>query len=627
MDPAVSSHSLPASAQPDRGAARSGAWPLRILASTGNVLAGLLTSVKFGIFLLVVLALGAIAGTFIESYVGTPDGTPTAQRLVYHAWWYIAVMTLLAITLNAASWPHYVRTWNLPRMRALRRDPAHFTGLPVVREIAGPLTAERLRAQFERRIGPRIVQDGNALFAQRGIIQRWGFIVTHAGMTLLLAGSVFLSVMAHFQGPPGTDTLWVGEGMARDWIYTPVAENPDLLEPAPLPFAIRLHDFDADFFPGTNVPRFFGSYVELIDASGKSSFHHVTMNEALRWRGWKFSQNSYAILDSSLEPDQAQQFARMDGPAFADLRQRGRLAIRLVDNTLAREFPQFDAAPGVRVPVPNSDLEFETLDGRSFHILRAGQMLAHGTLRVPGVTSQATAEVTAGPWSIRVDNLYPDYQRTEQGPVSRGSAMRNPAITYTLLRGENEIGSDTAFLAPEFRDMYFADLPLRARFLGHEPASAGDWTEGQAFAVRLALVDASGASLETVMMEIGETRRLTGGEELPAPDPHAFAGSADTSAQAFDASVSGRLPAAYSVFGVMRESDVLKIFFYLSFVLFGLGPYIAFASRHWQVWAWVAPDGSRALVGGRARGRRATLPAMLDQMKRDLEAPPEESHP
>jgi hypothetical protein len=86
----------------------------------------------------------------------------------------------------------------------------------------------------------------------------------------------------------------------------------------------------------------------------------------------------------------------------------------------------------------------------------------------------------------------------------------------------------------------------------------------------------------------------------------------------YSASVVGRLPAAYSGLSVMRESMGLKVFFYLSFLLFLLGPFVAFGFTHCRVWAWVDPAGDRILIGGQARGRRARLAQLLDHVETDL---------
>lgn len=462
------------------GVRRAAVWAVRGVC-------GLLTSVRFGVFLLVLIALAAIAGTFIEARIDTR----TAQRLIYHAWWFMGLMALLAVTLNAASWPSYLATWRLPRTRPLRRTPGAFANLPEVREVTGgveAITPERVAEVLAKGVGP-VHREGQALFAQRGILQRWGFVVTHLGMTLLLAGGVYLSAMAHLHGPPGTAMVWIGEGMVRDWMWVDDPDHPGQLCPEGLPFALRLHDFDADFFPDTGVPRAFTSIVEITGADGRRSLHRVNMNEALRWEGWKFSQSSYVLLDSRLEMATAREFAQTDGEAFVRLLQEGRLTVRLVDTGAGRLYPDFDVGAGTCVPVPQSDLFFETPDGRRFRVLHGQTVLAEGEI-------------------ANADLAFPG--------ADKASRPRTPA----------------------------------------PPQSGGRFT----------------------------------------------------------AAFVGRQPAAYSGLGVMREPKSLKAFFYVSFLLFLSGPFIAFTVAHCQVWAWVDPAGRRALIGGRARGRRTALAPLLDRL-------------
>jgi cytochrome c biogenesis protein ResB len=429
----------------------------------------LLSNVKLGIVLLALVTAAAIAGTLIES----AHDTATAQRLVYHSLWFCVLMIALAVNLAVATWRSASITLRLPWTRPLRRRPERFRELPDVRELSGPLSTEQVSDALERHVG-RVTGDGPALFAQRGIIQRWGVIVTHIGMLLLLGGGVYLSVMAHFEGPPATAQIWVGEGMTRSWYLAPNPGNPARMRRVEMPFQLRLHDFDADYFPNTQVPEAFTSTVELITPDGQRSMHRVNMNEALRWRGWKFSQASFSMLDDNLEPSQGRFLSSLDGQDFMRLFDRGRLAVELTDTRTQHHYPVFDAGVGTCVSVPQSDLFFEMTDDQRFALYRGAEPLGQGEVNGAAPTAGLTARIV------------------------------------------------------------------------------------------------------------------------------------------------GRLPAAYTGLTVMREPQGLKLFFYLSFLLFLGGPFLAFTASHRQVWAWVDSKSRRALIGGRARGRREALTGLLNRIEADL---------
>jgi hypothetical protein len=591
----------------------------------------LMMSIRCGVFLVVALAIAAICGTFVESI----HDTATAQGQVYHSWWFISLMILMAINLNAASWPRYFGVFRLPRMRPLRHGPESFRSLPETREIDGLSTAtdpDRIQETLSQQIGlvtAQTAEKGTALFAQRGLIQRWGFIITHVGMTLLLAGGVYLSLGAHFGGPPAASQIWLAEGLWRDWYWTPI-KNSDMSRRESLPFAVRLHDFDADFFGETQVPRFFGSRIEIRDTGGNTSIREITMNEASRWRGWKMSQNSYMVLDRDLEIDDARLLASMDGEMFLQLLERGRMAVRLVDNRTQREYPIFDVGAGCRVRVPQSDFEFATPDGFHFALMRDAVPVAEGTIDNPAsairLDSAAAGELDGAVWAARIDGLYPNYARTEEGDATEGAQMENPAVRWTLLSSGRVVGQDLAFHRAEFRDMSFAELPVQARFVGFDPPDLTSWEPGQPIQVHFEFRDTQrGTVIGILPMAIGEIRIIRGQapRDVTAPTPpdggDAVAASSSRTGKApFSATLVGHLPAAYSVLTIMRESQSLKLFFYLSFFLFLSGPILAFSAAHLQIWAWVDASGRRVRLGGRARGRRTALTKVLDRLAGEI---------
>lgn len=63
-----------------------------------------------------------------------------------------------------------------------------------------------------------------------------------------------------------------------------------------VPFAIKLMDFEKQYYPGTDMPRSFKSDIVLID--GDSEWRSmIQMNEPLRYRGYTFYQSSFMDRD------------------------------------------------------------------------------------------------------------------------------------------------------------------------------------------------------------------------------------------------------------------------------------------------------------------------------------------
>jgi hypothetical protein len=62
----------------------------------------------------------------------------------------------------------------------------------------------------------------------------------------------------------------------------------------PLPARVRLLDFQAEFYPGSDIPKSFQSHL-VVTEGGVSREAHISMNRPLRLRGHTFYQTSYGI--------------------------------------------------------------------------------------------------------------------------------------------------------------------------------------------------------------------------------------------------------------------------------------------------------------------------------------------
>ena len=62
----------------------------------------------------------------------------------------------------------------------------------------------------------------------------------------------------------------------------------------PLPFSIKLKDFDLKRYPGSMSPASYSSYVSIIDKERNITMpYHIYMNHVLDYRGYRFFQSSY----------------------------------------------------------------------------------------------------------------------------------------------------------------------------------------------------------------------------------------------------------------------------------------------------------------------------------------------
>lgn len=207
-----------------------------------------LASLRLSVILLVLLLIALAAGTIVESRTDTA----TAGRLVYYAPWFLALQGVFG--LNVALSLVDLFPWGKARI---------------------------------------------------------GFVVVHASLLLILAGSA----LTYFFKVEGMLPLWEGESgsvimLTDDQGHVKVRHE--------LPFTVKLDDFVIDTYPGTHMPSGFASQVQVTDRdTGKTFPARIWMNNELHHRGFALYQSSYqqqggremTILSVSKDPGQPIAFA------------------------------------------------------------------------------------------------------------------------------------------------------------------------------------------------------------------------------------------------------------------------------------------------------------------------------
>ncbi len=144
------------------------------------------------------------------------------------------------------------------------------------------------------------------------LITRWprnrlrlGFAITHLAMLVILAGAL----VTWAYKVEGQLPLWEGERADA------IAQRSDQgqVTQYPLPFALRLDDFQIDTYPGTHRPAMFRSRVTVIDPlHGVTLPAVIQMNQPLAYGGFHFFQSSFrqeggremSVLSVSRDPGQ-----------------------------------------------------------------------------------------------------------------------------------------------------------------------------------------------------------------------------------------------------------------------------------------------------------------------------------
>jgi len=163
-----------------------------------------LADLRLAIALLLAIALFSIAGTVIEQGQSLPfyqANYPESPALfgfltwkviltlgldhVYRTWWFLALLILFGSSLTACTFQRQIpalrwfsRTWNF------YTQPRQFQKFALSAEFQNASVEQVLPLLQQRRY--KIFQQGNSVYAHKGLIGRIGPIVVHVGMLVIL---------------------------------------------------------------------------------------------------------------------------------------------------------------------------------------------------------------------------------------------------------------------------------------------------------------------------------------------------------------------------------------------------------------------------------------------------------
>jgi cytochrome c biogenesis protein len=261
-----------------------------------------LTSMRTALFLLLLLAIGAIPGsTFPQRSIDPartaqwiadhPTAGPVLDRLgffeVYASPWFAAIYLLLFVSLIGCVLPRTKILWHQVRSapprppRRLDRLAAHRTlevdGEPAdVRErLSGVLRGRRYRVH---------AHDGESLSAEKGYLRETGNLVFHVALIGVLIGVAW----GHLLGWKGDVIVPVGKTFANTLSrYDTFNPGPWVDVNALSPFTLRLDRLDVEFETRTRgqgqfgAPRDFEATTTFTDADGRTEERPIRVNGPL----------------------------------------------------------------------------------------------------------------------------------------------------------------------------------------------------------------------------------------------------------------------------------------------------------------------------------------------------------
>jgi cytochrome c biogenesis protein len=305
----------------------------------------LISSMRFAIALLAMIAIAAVIGTVMKqgeagsNYINQfgPFWYEIFRKIglytVYSAWWFLLLMTALVtsttlcIVRNAPKMLKDMRSWreNVREQSLLNFHHKMQWRSPLGRAALARQTAARLAdAGYKVKLVEK--DHGTLVAAKQGAANKFGYIFAHSAIVIICVGGLLDSDIpirlqewffgkVPFSGsgliaqvPPqhrlglGNPTFrgntMIPEGASSD---TAILARPDGVLIQELPFTINLKKFTIDFY-STGMPKLFASDVEVRDhASGEVIKATIEVNKPLLYKGLAIYQSSFEDGGSKLK--------------------------------------------------------------------------------------------------------------------------------------------------------------------------------------------------------------------------------------------------------------------------------------------------------------------------------------
>lgn len=259
-----------------------------------------LAAIKTGVVLLILVVILSAAGTVILQRPATDVDemqraySPQVLRLldgvgltdVFHAWWFVLLLSLVSLSIIAASverfpnaWRYFSRPYKSPDESFRKALPTQAL-IPIGNEEAGLSVAERLlrKAGF----GPeRMVRQNNfSLFGERHRFSEMAVYIVHASLLLIFLGGIVDALY----GWRGFVTLTRGQQSSQ--------VEPQNGKKRSLPFAVRCDGAGQENY-ADGSPKRWWSDLAVVQGGKVVLRKQIVVNDPLVYDGIRFYQASY----------------------------------------------------------------------------------------------------------------------------------------------------------------------------------------------------------------------------------------------------------------------------------------------------------------------------------------------
>lgn len=275
----------------------------------------LLSSVRFGVLLLILLAAASMLGMVImqvnvEGFDKYYTELSPATRLlfgtlnffdIYHSWYFNLLLLVLSLNIILSSIDHFPKTWTFIGRKKLDASAHWLRGqeqhaeLTISSTSASDVLARIGAACAELRLRPRMTEKAGAMFvfAERGAWNRLGAYAVHVALLVIFVGGFLTAQLGHtgqMMLAPGTRARAMSETIFN-------LDQPQKATVA-LPFEVectdiqqKLIDKHGDTSPMNTLD--WTTAIRVKDPQRGETAAVVRLNRPFDYRGYRFFQASF----------------------------------------------------------------------------------------------------------------------------------------------------------------------------------------------------------------------------------------------------------------------------------------------------------------------------------------------
>jgi cytochrome c biogenesis protein len=273
-------------------------------------------SVKLAIVIFSLIAATSVVGTIIEQQADPEKNIKVLVKMfgighgaahsilgvldslgftdMYHAWWFLAFLLTFAANLIICSLDRLPRVWKLVQEK-IRPIPASYVEkMSIKHSITLQGKEPRLKDTAAAALKPAGFKPAEAtegqsvqLYAEKGNVTRLGVYITHLSILVILAGAIigiFFGYNAFLNLPEGE---------------TSSVSYKDRGTEVPLGFDIRCDNFEVEYYPNTEMPKAYKSWLTVLKNGQEVMKKAIVVNDPLTYQGITFYQSSFGMVPNS----------------------------------------------------------------------------------------------------------------------------------------------------------------------------------------------------------------------------------------------------------------------------------------------------------------------------------------